>query len=146
MTNPDGQDGVRRVAPAHPDIDATMAPSRSASARICAAGGDSCEHPAIVTRPGPTGPRAALVDGPDVWEVIAALHALRDDDPTRRGGILRGELCAVTGLTSAQVTAALDYYTAHPENIDTRIDDNNKAAERLHKPTTGGPLPRDDAR
>jgi hypothetical protein len=52
-----------------------------------------------------------LFDGPDVWEVIAALHALRDEDPTRHGEALNRELRTVTGLTTAQVAAALDYYT-----------------------------------
>lgn len=50
------------------------------------ADGATCEHPGIVmrpgpARPGPTGPRVAVVDGPDVWEIIAARHALRDKTP-----------------------------------------------------------------
>lgn len=104
------------------------------------------EPPAIVMRPGPTGPRAGLADGPDVWEVVAALHALRDEDPTRHDDVLRDELCAVTGLTAAQVAAALDYYTAHPEDVDTRIAANDDAAERAQRPPAadGPPVP-DDA-
>ncbi len=39
------------------------------------------EHPGIVFRDGPTGRRAALAGGPDVWEVIATL----------KGGKARGE-------------------------------------------------------
>ena len=35
------------------------------------------QHPGIVIRPGPTGPRAALVAGPDVSEIISAIHASR---------------------------------------------------------------------
>lgn len=81
-------------------------------------------------RPGPTGPRAALFDGPDVWKVIAALHALRDEDPTRHGEALERELRTVTGLATAQVAAVLDYYTAHPEDVDTRIADNVETVER----------------
>src|SRR5712691_11990839 len=33
------------------------------------------EHPGIVFRPGPTGRRAALAAGPDVWEVVRDLKA-----------------------------------------------------------------------
>ena len=45
------------------------------------------EHPGVIFRSGPTGRRAALAGGPDVWEVIRAIksaHAaepgLHDDD------------------------------------------------------------------
>jgi hypothetical protein len=95
-------------------------------------------------RPGPTGPRAALVDGPDVWEVIGALHALRDEDPFRHGEALRGDLRTVTGLTAAQVAATLDYYTAHPEDVDTRIAANTEAAGRAQRPPTAGGSPTRD--
>ena len=81
-----------------------------------------------------------MVDGLDIWEVIGALHALRDEDPTRHGEALRGDLRTVTGLTTAQVGAALDYYTAHPDEVDTRIAGNSEAAQRAqHPPTAGGP-------
>jgi hypothetical protein len=87
-----------------------------------------------------------LFDGPDVWEVIAALHALRDEDPVAHGEVLRSELRTVTGLTTAQVAAALDYYTAHPEDVDARIAGNDETAERAQRPpTAGGPPPRNHA-
>src|SRR5499427_998782 len=45
------------------------------------------EHPGIVFRPGPTGRRAGLAGGPDVWEIIRAIksaraaeHELAEDD------------------------------------------------------------------
>lgn len=115
-----------------------MASSGSACAHTPTAGIDAGEHPGIVIRRGPTGLRAALFDGPDVWEVIAALHALRDEDPGRRGDALRSELCTVTGLTTAQVAAALDYYTAHPEDVDTRIAGNTETAEWAMRSSTAG--------
>jgi hypothetical protein len=142
----DGHGDVRPLAPAHPEIDRTAAQSGPASAHTPTGDSDSCEHPAIVIRPGPPGPRAALFDGPDVWEVIAALHALRDEEPTRHGEVLRSELRTATGLTTAQVAAALDYYAAHPEDVDTRIAANNETAERTQRPpTAGGPPPRNHA-
>jgi hypothetical protein len=113
-----------------PDIDGEPGDVR----RHPCAGHGQCEHPGIVTRPGPTGPRAALFDGPDVWEVIAALHALRDETPARPDEVLRRELPIVTGLGAAQIRAALDYYTAHPEGIDARIAGNNETAELAQQP------------
>ena len=65
------------------------------------------------------------------------MHALRDEDPTRHGEALDRELRTVTGLTTAQVAAVLDYYTAHPEDVDTRIADNVETAERAQRPPVG---------
>lgn len=61
------------------------------------------EHPGIVFRDGPTGRRAALVSGPDIWEVVGGVRGVRDD----------GELSTVAsdlGLTRPQLDAALRYY------------------------------------
>jgi hypothetical protein len=79
------------------------------------------EHPGVVIRPGPTGRRAALADGPDVWEVIAALNALVEEAPELDRTSRLRQLGEVTGLTSAQVDTALRYYTAHPREIAERI-------------------------
>jgi hypothetical protein len=35
------------------------------------------EHPLIAFKDGPAGRRARLVGGPDVWEVIGAVHSVR---------------------------------------------------------------------
>ena len=88
------------------------------------------EHPGIVFRPGPTGRRAALSGGPDAWEVVTALRAIRDETPDLDGESLVGELATVTGLSHEQVTIALRYYAAYPAEIDERITSNNEVAER----------------
>jgi hypothetical protein len=88
------------------------------------------EHPGIVFRAGPTGRRAALSGGPDVWEVVAALNAIRDEDRDLGGDLLVSEVGAVTGLGTAQVTAVLRYYAAYPDEIDERIAHNVDVAER----------------
>ncbi|GAA0906024.1 hypothetical protein [Virgisporangium aurantiacum] len=52
----------------------------------------------------------------------------------------------VTGLTTPQVDAALDYYTAHPEDVDMRIARNSETTERaLRSSTRDAPLHRADA-
>jgi hypothetical protein len=88
------------------------------------------EHPGIVFRAGPTGRRAALSGGPDVWEVVAALNAIRDEDPDLGGDLLVSEVSAVTGVGTTQVTAVLRYYAAYPDEIDERIAHNVDVAER----------------
>jgi hypothetical protein len=88
------------------------------------------EHPGIVFRPGPTGRRAALSGGPDIWEVVAALHAIRAEDPDLKGQALVSELATVTGLSPDQVSVAVRYYAAFPDEIDERIANNADVAER----------------
>lgn len=67
-------------------------------------------------RDGPTGPRAALVDGPDIWEVIQTVHGRPGD---REAAILAA--IEILNLTEQQVQAALDYRATNSEEIDARI-------------------------
>lgn len=91
------------------------------------------EHPGIVFRPGPTGRRAALSDGPDVWETIGALQAIRAESPELDGGRLLTELGTVTGLSAPQLAVVLRYYAAYPDEIDERIAHNAEVADREEK-------------
>ncbi|NJC85479.1 hypothetical protein [Planosporangium mesophilum] len=90
----------------------------------------SYEHPGVVFRSGPTGRRATLASGPDIWEIIAALHAVRAETPELEGEDLANEIGAVTGLGRDGVATALRYYAAYPDEIDERIEANREAAER----------------
>lgn len=82
------------------------------------------EHPGIVFKDGPSGRRAALVAGPDVWEVVAAI----------RGAGAKNERRAVTtaaeelSLSPTQVRLALDYYGSYAEEVDGQIAENEIAA------------------
>jgi hypothetical protein len=74
------------------------------------------EHPMITFRDGPTGRRAGLVGGPDVWEVAMWSQDLADDsDPLET-------LCRDTGITKPQVEASLRYVRAYPEEVQARIE------------------------
>jgi hypothetical protein len=82
------------------------------------------EHPGVVFRSGPTGRRAALAGGPEVWVVIATL----------KGGKARGEkaiaaAAELLNLTDSQVRTAVRYYGAYPEEIDERIKRNVEEAD-----------------
>jgi hypothetical protein len=81
-------------------------------------------HPLMVFRDGTSGRRAALVGGPDVWEVIGGL--VGGDVPTEE----RIERAVdVFGLNARQVGAALDYYSDFPAEIDAEIAANLAAAD-----------------
>ncbi|MCE2529262.1 MAG: CopG family transcriptional regulator [Acidimicrobiia bacterium] len=86
--------------------------------------------PGVVYRSGPLGRRAALVGGPDVWEVVRDLAAA----PGR--GMDRVEtLVAETGLTAASVLLAADFYGSFPEEIDALIEADRHAAEEVRRQT-----------
>jgi hypothetical protein len=83
------------------------------------------EHPGIAFRPGPTGRRPALRCGPDIWEVIRVFNQLesRGEDRIR-------ELATIANLDPSEVRAAIRYYAQYPDEIDTRIQWNEREAER----------------
>jgi hypothetical protein len=86
-------------------------------------------HPGVVFLPGPSGRRAALAGGPDVWEVAAAVRHLGGRDVERVAA-----LAEQFGLHERQVVIALNYAAANREEIDDRIDANDRAlaeAERV---------------
>jgi hypothetical protein len=83
------------------------------------------DHPGIVFRDGPTGRRATLSGGPDVWEVVETL----------KGTGLTGEAAVAAAaewgsLGIAHVRAAVRYYADFSEEIDERISRNREEADR----------------
>ena len=82
------------------------------------------EHPGIVFKDGPSGRRAALVAGPDVWEVVAAVRASGAKDEKRASKVAAEQLA----LSPPQVRLALDYYGSYPVEIDAQITENDVAA------------------
>jgi hypothetical protein len=73
--------------------------------------------PQIVYRDGPTGRRAAFLDGPDVWEVLEPYVLFdRNVDELRESW---------PHLPAWKLEMALQFYEAFPEDIDVRIARNN---------------------
>lgn len=87
------------------------------------------EFAGIVFRPGPTGRRAGIAGGPDVWEIVRDLKgAAREgaQDPIE-------VVSSVTGLERGKVELAASYYAAYPDEVDARIRLNDEAAARLRR-------------
>lgn len=87
------------------------------------------EHPGIVFQSGPSGRRAALAGGPDVWEIASAVRRLSGTEAERVAA-----LAEEFGLHHRQVTIALNYAAAHRDEIEQRIRANDRAlaeAERV---------------
>jgi hypothetical protein len=74
------------------------------------------EHPLITFRDGPTGRRAGLVGGPDVWEVVMWVEDLSDEeDPV-------AALVEESTLTRPQVESVVRYRASYPDEVDARIE------------------------
>ena len=69
------------------------------------------EHPLITFRDGPTGRRAGVLGGPDVWEI-----AMWADDLGAEVDPVEG-LVEESVLTRYQIEAALRYRSAYPDEI-----------------------------
>ncbi len=73
-------------------------------------------HPLVTFRDGPTGRRAGLIGGPDVWEIVMWVEDLAaEPDPI---AALVGDL----GFTRPQIDAALRYRDAYPDEVAARIE------------------------
>jgi hypothetical protein len=85
------------------------------------------DHPGIMFKDGPSGRRAALAYGPDVWEIVKFLQEIDERGP--------GALDAaadVFAMDASRIATAVSYYTAFPEEIDAEIaaaDDASARAE-----------------
>jgi len=79
------------------------------------------EHPGIVFRPGPTGRRAGLVSGPDVWEVVRAVKSARAAEPAPAEDDLLALVADNTGIPVRSTRVAVRYWASYPDEIDAEI-------------------------
>ncbi len=85
------------------------------------------DHPGIVFRDGPTGRRAGLAGGPDVWEVVRVFKEFGSGDERAIAST------AESGdLSHAQVNVALRYYGDFREESDERIALNDEETARQY--------------
>jgi hypothetical protein len=80
-------------------------------------------HPLICFADGPSGRRARLLGGPDVWETIAVA---KDN-----GGDLT-KTAVYLEIPLGRLQAAATYYAAYPEEIDEQIERNRREAHDVH--------------
>lgn len=79
------------------------------------------EHPGVLFRPGPTGRRAGLAAGPDIWEIVRAVKSARAAEP----GLSEDELLALvaenTGVPARNIRIATGYWASYPDEVDAEI-------------------------
>lgn len=110
------------------EADASGTSVTSLVASLLNEGINTRRFPGVIYRDGPTGRRAGLVAGPDIWEVIRAVGAARG-----RGEKRLRVVADSTGLALSQIRLAVDFYTAHPDEIDRRIEADDREAERIRE-------------
>ena len=93
----------------------------SAAARFVEEGLRMDSHPGIVFRDGPAGRRAVIAGGADVWEVIQAVAATRDSEPSLSPAEIMDLVSVNSGVSSKHVRLALDYYGEFSDEIDAQI-------------------------
>lgn len=83
------------------------------------------DHPGIVFRDGPAGRRAALVVGPDVWELVVFLQEIDE-----RGEAAVSAAAETFHVPTSAVSAGIRYYAAFPTEIDAWVVESRAASTR----------------
>jgi len=74
------------------------------------------DHPGVIFKDGPTGRRAALAHGPDVWEVVKFLQEVDE-----RGPAALDAAAEVFAVDVNRITTAVSYYGDYRDEIDAEI-------------------------
>ena len=120
---------LRRYVRAHSGLSASALTSRFVDEALRME-----EHPGVLFRDGPSGRRAVLIGGPDIWEVIRVVRSARSVEPDLDAEAILALAVETTGLPSGRVRVALDYWAAYPDEIEQQIrdaDEAERAAEEL---------------
>lgn len=102
------------------------------------------EHPGVTFRPGPTGRRAGLIGGPDVWEVVRAVKSARTAEPELSEAEILQLVSDNSGVPVRLIKIAVHYWASYPGEIDTWIaaadeaEDQAEAAWRRERDLLGG--------
>jgi hypothetical protein len=86
------------------------------------------DHPGVIFKDGPSGRRAALAFGPDIWEVA---KFLREAD--ERGPAALDAAAEVFALDASRIAVAVSYYGDYRDEIDAEIADADEASARAEE-------------
>jgi hypothetical protein len=83
------------------------------------------DHPGILFKDGPSGRRAVLAYGPDVWEIMKFFREVDE-----RGAAALQAAGEVFDLEANRIATAVSYYTDHRAEIDAEVAIAEDASER----------------
>jgi hypothetical protein len=91
------------------------------------------EHPGVIFRAGPTGRRAGLATGPDVWEIVRAVRSARAAEPDLAERELLAMVAENTGVPVRLIRVATGYWAAYPDEIDAEVAAADAAEENAER-------------
>ena len=74
------------------------------------------DHPGVVFKEGPSGRRAALAYGPDIWEGIKFLREIDERGP---GAV--DAAAEVFAVDASRISTAISYYSDYADEIVNRV-------------------------
>lgn len=86
------------------------------------------DHPGVIFKEGPTGRRASLAYGPDIWEIVKFLRELDE-----RGPAALEAAAEVFALDVNRINTAVSYYGDYRDEIDAEIDAADDASARAER-------------
>lgn len=86
------------------------------------------DHPGITFKDGPSGRRAALAYGPDIWEVIKYLREIDD-----RGPAALDAAAEAFAADPGRIATAVSYYGDYPDEVDAEITAADEASLRAEQ-------------
>jgi hypothetical protein len=87
-------------------------------------------HPDILFTDGPSGRRATLISGPDVWEVAMSIPRMTGTERERIQALAKE-----FALPERMIISAINYVTDFPEEIEERLRSNERAGEMVERRT-----------
>lgn len=87
--------------------------------------------PGVHFRDGVNGRRAAIVGGPEVWEVASVVRAMRMNDEKLSDQAVASRVAEVTSISPSQFDIALSYWAQFNEEIDQLVDSAWAEEDRL---------------
>jgi hypothetical protein len=75
------------------------------------------DHPGVIFKDGPSGRRAALAYGPDVWEVIKFLRVVDE-----RGPVAIDAAAEVFAVHTSRIATAISYYGDYADEASARAE------------------------
>ncbi|HEX9552906.1 MAG TPA: hypothetical protein VF983_06840 [Streptosporangiaceae bacterium] len=107
---------------------ATSGTTSALAQRLIDEGLRMADHPGVIFKDGPSGRRAALAYGPDVWEIVKFLREIDE-----RGPAALDAAAEVLAIDASRIAIAMSYYTAFPDEIDAEIADADDASARAEE-------------
>ena len=91
--------------------------------RLIDEGLQMADHPGVIFKDGPSGRRAALAFGPDIWEVIKFLREIDE-----RGPAAIDAAAEVFAVDATRISTAISYYGDYSGEIDAEVTEADEAS------------------